>query len=294
MIKYNPKNWLGVIFHSHSRFIFRKLISTQIFLAIYTLLVVYLVQDYLKLDIVSTIAVHSLLGIVLGLFLVFRTDSAYDRWWEGRKIWGNLVNDSRDLAFKLNSFLPAQDNGNRKFYSTMIPNFVWALKEHLRTVPEHQELDLLSQENNLKYQDAVNKPNFVLNQLFTHINQLKVDSLIDGFQFQVLEKSVSGMVDSLGACERILNTPIPYSYSMFMKKFVIFYLITLPFAFMDEFGYWTILLVLFITYILMGTELIAEEIEDPFGRDENDLPTDFLAEKIKSDVALILEDKNSS
>ncbi len=288
MIKYNPKSWLGLIFHSHSRFIFKKLVPSQVFLTAYTLLVIYLVQDYLKLDIFSTIAVHSLLGIVLGLFLVFRTNSAYDRWWEGRKIWGNLVNDSRDLAFKLNSFLPSADEGNRKFYSTMIPNFVLALKEHLRTVPEHQELDLLSEGNNQSFLDAVNKPNFILNKLFIRTNQLKDDSLIDGFQFLVLEKGISGMVDSLGACERILNTPIPYSYSMFMKKFVFFYLITLPFAFMDEFGYWTVLLVLFVTYILMGTELIAEEIEDPFGRDENDLPTDFLAEKIKGDVELIL------
>ena len=105
MIKYNPKSWLGLIFHS--RFVFRKLVPSQIFLMVYTFFIVYIVQDYLQLNIVSTTTVHSILGIVLGLFLVFRTDSAYDRWWEGRKIWGDLVINSRDMALKVNSFLPA-------------------------------------------------------------------------------------------------------------------------------------------------------------------------------------------
>jgi len=254
----------------------------------YTFLMVYLVQDYFQWELSSTTTVHSILGIVLGLFLVFRTDSAYDRWWEGRKIWGNLVNTSRELAFKINSFLPDTDDENRKFYSMMIPNFAISLTQHLRSKPEFQELEFFSKDKNVRYLNEANKPNFVLKQLFVRTNLLKEKALIDGFQFQVLEENVGGMVDALGACERIRNTPIPYSYSMFMKKFVFLYLITLPFAFMSEFGYWTILLILFITYILLGTELIAEEIEDPFGLDVNDLPTDFLAEKIAGDVATIL------
>jgi putative membrane protein len=95
-------------------------------------------------------------------------------------------------------------------------------------------------------------------------------------------------IDIMGACERIKYTPIPYSYSMFIKKFIFIYIVTLPFGFVTTFEYITIPTVLLITFVLLSVELIAEEIEDPFGRDINDLPTDDLSTKIKANVREIL------
>ena len=141
------------------------------------------------------------------------------------------------------------------------------------------------------YKIAENKPNFIVRMLFKRVSELKDKKKIDVFQYLDLENNLNSIVDTIGACERIKNTPIPYSYSMFMKKFVFLFLVTLPLGFIGEFGYWTIAIVILVTYILLGTELIAEEIEDPFGRDVNDLPTDYLAEKIKSDVNVILHNK---
>ena len=290
MIKYNPKSWFELIFHSYSGYVFKNLVPAQIFLAIYTAVVVYLEKDYFQVTLLSTTAVHSLLGIVLGLFLVFRTNSAYDRWWEGRKIWGNLVNNSRNLAMKINAALPQGDIENRRFYMTMIPNFAFTLKEHLRRVAEYQDLEFVSSDLEDNYKEAAHKPNYITRKLFDRTNELKEEQLIDGYQFLDLQSNIGSLVDTTGACERILNTPIPYSYSMFMKKFVFLFLITLPFGFIGEFGYWTIAIVLLITYILLGTELIAEEIEDPFGRDVNDLPTDALSEKIQNDINQIFKE----
>ena len=288
MIKYNPKSWFNLIFHSYSGYVFKNLVPAQIFLALYTTFLVYFERDYLQIEVLSTTSVHSLLGIVLGLFLVFRTNSAYDRWWEGRKVWGNLVNDSRNIALKLGALIAKEDLENRDFFSRMIPNYAFALKEHLRRVPEYQNLKFVNNNIEEKYHKADHKPNFIMSRLFKRVNALKDESIIDGYQYLDLQQNLNALTDTLGACERIRNTPIPYSYSMFMKKFVFLFLITLPFGFIADFGYWTVAIVILITYILLGTELIAEEIEDPFGRDVNDLPTDTLAEKIDNDVNNIL------
>ena len=132
MVQYNPKDWLALIFHNYSRYMMKVLFPMLLFMTTYTLILVVLIVDVFHFEYESTIVVHSILGIVLGLFLVFRTNTAYDRWWEGRIKWGELVNNSRVLAQKMNAFLPPDDDENRDFIGSMISNFVFATKEHLR------------------------------------------------------------------------------------------------------------------------------------------------------------------
>src|SRR3989337_1919929 len=131
------------------------------------------------------------------------------------------------------------------------------------------------------------KPNRISALLYEKVNILYKNKLITGDQLINLDKELKDMVDIMGACERIRNTPIPYSYMMYIKKFIFIYIITLPFGFLTDSGYFTILIVLLVTFVLMSVELIAEEIEDPFGYDLNDLPTDELSLKIKDKVAQI-------
>src|SRR4249920_3758323 len=135
MVHYNPKVWFSLIFHTYSRQVMRTLWPAIGFMAAYSTLCCFFILDVFRLheaDFHSTISMHSLLGIVLGLFLVFRTNSAYERWWEGRKLWGSLVNNTRNLAFKINAFLPKEDHENRLYFSKMIQNFVIAVKEQVR------------------------------------------------------------------------------------------------------------------------------------------------------------------
>ena len=284
MQRYNPKKWLGMIFHSYNRTIMRQLWPSSILLLIYTSAISYVVLDVYDMPFKSTTQVHSILGIVLGLILVFRMNSAYERWWEGRTQWGLIVNDSRNLAQKMSAVLSVDDKENRNFFKIMIPNFPFALKEHLRDGVKFDVIEDPGSGLMDKMQQANNVPNVILALIYARIQKLLADNKITGEQLIVLDTELHEYSSIQGACERIKNTPIPYSYSMYIKKFIFLFVITLPFGFITTFAYFTIPIVLLIFYILVSIELIAEEIEDPFGHDVNDLPTDALAEKIRNDV----------
>jgi putative membrane protein len=291
MIQYNPKAWLSLVFHSYSRFVMRTLLPALIFMAFFTFGVCYLILEIIhpdKDEFTSTTALHSLLGIVLGLFLVFRINSAYDRWWEGRKLWGSMVNSTRNFALKLNAYLDKDDRENRNWFSKMIPNFVYASKEHLRKGVQLSELEPADDRFTEILNEYQHKPNALAGMLYSRVNELYKKGKLTGEQFFVLDKELKDFIDIIGACERIKNTPIPYSYSMYIKKFVFTYIITLPFGFVTTFKYVTIPAVLLIAFVLLSVELISEEIEDPFGRDVNDLPTDELARKIRDNIREIL------
>ena len=284
MRKYDPKLWFSMIFHTYSRQIIRRLLPSLIFMGIYTAIICYLVIEVFDLPFKSTTQVHSILGIVLGLFLVFRMNSAYERWWEGRTRWGLLVNESRNLAQKFSAMLPLSDRDDRNFFMIMLGNFPFALKEHLRNGVIFDEIedpggDVMDILNKVK-----NVPNIILAMIYKRIQRLLRDEKITGEQMIVLDTELHNYASIQGACERIKNTPIPYSYSMYIKKFIFTYIITLPFGFVSTFMYWTIPIVMLLFYILVSIELIAEEIEDPFGTDVNDLPTDELSVKIRNDV----------
>jgi putative membrane protein len=269
----------------------RTLTPALIIVTFFTAGVCYLLLDVLRFhenDFHTTITMHSLLGIVLGLFLVFRTNSAYDRWWEGRKLWGSMVNNTRTLAIKIDAFLDKEDVETRKWFSIMIPNFVFAVKEHLRRGVKFAELEAVNSQfiNELKTFKHI--PNKLSSMMYHRINSLYKQNKVSGDQLFILDKELKEFMDILGACERIKNTPIPYNYSMYIKQFIFIYVVTLPAGFVSTSGYLTIPIVTLITFVLLSVELIAEEIEDPFGTDINDLPMDELAEKIKDDVKEIL------
>lgn len=273
-----------MIFHSYNRAIMKKLGPSLIFMALYTATICYLVLEVYEMPFKSSNQVHSILGIVLGLILVFRMNSAYERWWEGRTQWGLIVNDSRNLAQKLNAVLGTEDKDNRKFFRMMIANFPYALKEHLRDGVKFDVIEDPGGDNMEIMKGANNVPNVILTLIYTRLQKLFADKKITGEQLIVMDTELHEYSSIQGACERIKNTPIPYSYSMYIKKFIFIFVITLPFGFVTTFSYFTILIVFLIFYILVSIELIAEEIEDPFGLDVNDLPTDMLAEKVRNDV----------
>lgn len=280
-----------MVFHAYSRAVMRTLLPVLIFMGIFSTVLCYVLLDILRFhesDFHTTISMHSLLGIVLGLFLVFRTNSAYDRWWEGRKLWGSLVNNTRNLAHKLNAFLETQDAENRQWFAQMIPNFVVSVREHLRKGVNERDLDIADDKFLSRLEGVKHIPNKISSMLYERVNRLYEKKLITGDHLLILDKELKEFSDILGGCERIKSTPIPYSYTMYIKQFIFIYVFTLPFGFVTTSGYITIPIVMLITFVLLSVELIAEEIEDPFGRDINDLPTDELTDKIKDNVREIL------
>ena len=291
MVVYNPKRWLSLIFHSYSKRVLVTLWPALAFMAAFSAVICYFFVDYFRLhehEFQPTIAMHQLLGVVLGLFLVFRTNTAYDRWWEGRRLWGGMVNSTRNFAMKISAYISREDHEEREWFAKMIPNFVFAMKESLRTGVQFAELDQTDENfiNDLK--KFKHKPNRIASLMYRRVNDMYASKKITGDQLINLDKELKDFIDLLGACERIRNTPIPYSYMMYVKKFIFIYIITLPFGFVSQSGYMTIPIVLLVSFILLSIELIAEEIEDPFGRDINDLPLDELAAKMKDNVKEIL------
>ncbi len=287
MIKYNPKNWFKLIFAIHKSDTLRIMWKELIYMGLFTLLVAFLEITYFPeaLLLKELIAVFSLVGFVISLLLVFRTNTAYDRWWEGRKKWGSLVNDTRNLAIKISVLIENEDD--RQFFKRMIPNFVFATKEHLREGVLPEELDLKDDE--LSILENKHIPNAIVKKLYERIARIKFSKEISDIDYMVLDKNLNALLDSLGACERIKNTPMPFSYNIFLKKFIFIYVSTLPLAFVTTFGYFSALIATFVFYIFVSMEVLAEEIEDPFGRDDNDLPTDNLSEKIKENVSEIFD-----
>lgn len=291
MVVYNPKRWISLIFHSYSKAVLVTLWPALAFMSVYSGVICYFFVDYFKLherDFQPTIAMHQLLGVVLGLFLVFRTNTAYDRWWEGRRMWGGMVNSTRNFAMKISACVSKENHEDREWFGKMIPNFVFAMKENLRTGVQFAELDPPDENfiNDLK--KFKHKPNRIAALLYRRVNDMYIAKKITGDQLINLDKELKDFIDLLGACERIKNTPIPYSYMMYVKKFIFIYIVTLPFGFVSQSGYLTIPIVVLVSFVLLSVELIAEEIEDPFGRDINDLPLDELAGKIRENVREIL------
>ncbi|MCV9933776.1 hypothetical protein OIU80_15950 [Flavobacterium sp. LS1R47] len=283
MISYNTKDWFTFIFHFHKSDTVRKLFPIMIAIAIYSSLVGYLEVYYFKIgknDYVQNIPImHGMLGFVISLLLVFRTNTAYDRWWEGRKQWGILVNNSRNLAIKLSVIL--KDENDRKFFRKFIPVYADILHKHLHDSETGKQL---FEDVDLEIDHHKHKPNQVKRIMYHKINDLYDAKKISGNQLIIINDEFKAFTDVCGACERIKNTPIPYSYSAFIKKFIFFYIMTLPFGYSISLGYYVAPVVVFVFYVLASLELIAEEIEDPFGEDENDLPTKKIAENIKKHV----------
>ena len=292
MIQYNPKDWLSFIFRFHKSDTFRKLGPMIVLIAGYAGAIAFAEINYWKWDdrnqLKNIVVMHSLLGFVISLLLVFRTNTAYDRWWEGRRLWGSLVNNSRNLALKMSAVLANNDAQNRAFFKTLIPQYAVALKNHLRSESTRLELDEAAHPELTAIDHSKHLPNQLAALLFKKTNQLFETGKIKGEQLIVLNNELQSFTEICGACERIKNTPIPISYSAFIKKFIFFYVMTLPWGYVFNLGYLVIPVVAFIFYVLASLELIAEEIEDPFGTDSNDLPMDKICANIQKHVAELL------
>jgi putative membrane protein len=293
MINYNPKNWLSFIFSFHKSDTARMMWKELIYIGLLTALIAFLEihffpnATYLK----NLTTVYSLLGFIISLLLVFRTNTAYDRWWEGRKMWGSMVNDSRNFISKL-CVLELTSN-ERDYFERYFPLFTVCAKEHLRgqrlIAPE-----FMSPEDRTSFEKATHQALWVVLSLRGKLQDLRARGIMDSIELSMLNQNLDRLVDSLGACERIRNTPIPFSYSLFIKKFIFIYVITMPLAFVELFGYYSAFISTFVFYALVSMELLAEEIEDPFGKDENDLPTDALSETIQRNTSELLQNKKSA
>jgi putative membrane protein len=292
MVDYNPKEWLKYIFYFQKADTVRKLTPLILTIGVYSAILAYLLLVYWRVgentDLKNISLMHSLLGFVISMLLVFRTNTAYDRWWEGRKQWGALMNASRNLSIKINGLLRAEHVDERAFFRIMIPNYAISLKNHLRGRYLPGELESTATFNKSTVQAQDHLPNQIAAAIFAKTVDLQQRGILLPEHILVLDKEIQTLTDVCGACERIKNTPIPLSYSSFIKKFIFIYCLTLPVGYVFSLHFLVIPFVMFVFYVLASLEVIAEEIEDPFGEDSNDLPIDRICQGIRGSAESIL------
>ncbi len=222
---------------------------------------------------------HAALSLVLGWLLVFRTNTAYSRWWEARTLWGALVNASRNAAMKL-VLLGRLSADDLQLAQRLIVAFPVALQYHLR---DEIGTKLPADIRHLAG-DCQHVPLRLVQQLYEIVGRAKGDGQIDGEELRAMDVELLRFMDICGGCERILKTRIVASYRVFARQCVLLFLATLPWAVAHDFGSWAIPLTFISAYFMLGLETVAEHVEEPFGYDEDDLNLEALCTTIQVSV----------
>jgi ion channel-forming bestrophin family protein len=227
-------------------------------------------------------------SIVLGLLLVFRTNTAYERFWEGRKAWGSIVNNIRNLSRSIWVAIDELDLTHRiekEHVLKLLVAFAVATKLHLRSQHVDDRLEkLVSALQFAKLQSATNPPLEIAFWISDYLQAKQEQGQIDLYQMNELQKILNGLVDMLGACERILRTPMPLAYAIHLKQLLMLYCLLLPFQIVEELRWWTAPAIALVSFTLFGIEAIGVEIENPFGTDPNDLPLDTICTTIERNI----------
>lgn len=223
----------------------------------------------------------TLIGIALAIFLAFRNNASYDRYWEARKLWGVLLIESRALARQLLT-LPKQAPEHTHAAIDLIIASVVALRQQLREENKPAELaGWMSAAEFARLQATRAKPSFILLLLGERLRALREAGALSDWLLPPLEAHIDALSAAIGGCERIAGTPLPFAYSVILHRTVYMFCALLPFGLVDSIGAMTPLMVGFVAYTFFALEAIGEEIEEPFGTSANDLPLDALSRGIE-------------
>ena len=287
MINYDPHSWIDHFFDIRGSLV-KEILPRVLLCSAWAGLVVYCNINWLPIGIPSI--VHTLVGLALGLLLVFRTNASYDRFWEGRKLWGGIVNETRNLTRATEAYLINAPEIRSDIARWTIA-FVYATMNILR---EKKDLGpISSQLDPEKVREAIASPHppmYAAKQISLLLQKAKTEGHISDFTQVTLDQNVQLLVDFMGGCERIHKTPLPFAYVVHLRRALVVYCFSLPFALVDAFKWqWaTVLDTLFVAYVFFGIEEIGVEIEDPFGEDENDLPLETICESIRKNTEGLL------
>ncbi|QNL49492.1 hypothetical protein H8S90_22640 [Olivibacter sp. SDN3] len=242
--------------------------------------------------------VPAILGTVISLLLAFRSNQAYDRWWEARIIWGAIVNDSRSFARQVLTFIgnlyetgPSGELKERLIKRQIAWNY--ALKRSLRQQDPYQEIKRLLTDSDFEFiQNYDNVPNAILKLQGMDIHRAAAEGLINQFQQIELERTLMNLTDSMGKCERIKSTVFPETYTLYIRLAIYLFIAVLPFSLFGLFGYVSIPLIIAIGTLFLLIEKMAVHLQDPFENKPTDTPMSTISAKIERDLnQMLLDDK---
>jgi ion channel-forming bestrophin family protein len=227
-------------------------------------------------------------NIVMGLLLVFRTNTAYDRFWEGRKAWGSVVNSVRNLSRLILVAIAEpkpEDFARKAAVLRLLAAYAIAMKLHLRQEPIKGEIEtLISRSQYGKLKDMNHPPLEIAFWIGDYLQNQHQQGNLDRYQLTAMHRLLGDMVDALGVCERIQKTPMPLAYSIHLKQLLLIYCLSLPFQVVSDLGWLTGPTVALISFTVFGIEEIGIQIEDPFGHDANDLPLDNICQNMRRNI----------
>ena len=255
--------------------------------------------DLYRLKITLTTIPFTLIGLPLAIFLGFRNTAAYDRFWEGRKLWGELVLRSRSFARQCTSLIdyPAPAtiaDGLADARVRMVLRaiaFNLALRDLLRRQPPAPAIEaLLVADEWKRLQRAHNQPDFLMQAMGMDVRRCLQEGRIDPALAVTLDTSMTALTGAAAACERIKNTPLPFSYTLMLHRTAYLYCFLLPFGLVDTIGFMTPFVVAIVAYTFFGLDALGDELEEPFGLEPNDLPLDAICRAIEIDLRAALHD----
>jgi putative membrane protein len=282
LIEYDPHDWFGHFWDLRGSMV-REIIGRVVSSVLWAALVVAVFRYGAKVGIPST--AHNLTGLAIGLLLVFRTNTSYTRFWEARRLWGSITNTTRNLARQSRQFLEWEKAPSPQF-RLWLAAFAHATMHRLRGSrtdlgPASLELPKTEVEAVIS---AAHPPLAAAARLGALLREARQRGLINEFLHIHMEQQIGLLIDFLGGCERIHRTPLPFAYMVHLRRALILYCFSLPFALVRDLGWYTVPAVFLISYVFFGIEEIGVEIEDPFGHDDNDLPLERYCATIDRDV----------
>lgn len=259
-----------------------KVLRLVIYFSIYSCVVTVQFLEHPTLN--FNVGPFEISGAVLGLLLVLRTNSGYDRWWEARKLWGGIVNQSRNLAVSLLSYSSGKEWQYRAIQ--WIAAFPYVAKQSLRGKRDLADLNqILSESEIQRIQKARHMPGFVLMQIAHLLQEAKLQGELDLFGFIQIDKERAQLMDHLGGCERILKTPLPWVITVKVRRFILLFLAVAPFLLVKKSGIYTPVVMVLVSYSILSLDQIGIELQNPFSQANlSHLPLDEIARNISEDV----------
>lgn len=283
MIIKKKDTWFKMLFEWRGS-VLPQLLPRLLLLLLFSFLIVYFKPYLIQYNLHVNPAIFTLFGIALAIFLGFRNSVSYDRFWEGRKLWGALLNDTRSLARQSITLINDKDyDTERQNFINLLIAFVYSLKHQLRETNPDEDLNrLLPKEFVAQLKEVQYKPIIILKALGVWVKNAKSENKIDSITQLAFEENLNKLSDIVGGCERIAGTPIPYTYSVLLHRTVYIYCFLLSFGFVETMGWVTPFVIVFIAYTFVALEAIADELENPFGMQPNDLALDTMSQMIEN------------
>lgn len=267
-------NWIYMLFFQPDVYLY-KLIFNTIFVGAVAFLLTYICMDYnIHINVPAT--AHQLVGVAIGLLLVYRTQTAYERWSTASKNFNEIYNTLIFITMKLHTFLVFSDKEfqqqKQKEFSDIVKDFTSNFKAYLKSTDAEMSTNF-----ELCYLEGIKR-------MFNFVSELEDESSlgITRSDTNLIHKAMQELINSCGSCVKIKNTPIPISYALHIKVSIFLYILSLPFGLFSALGLWSAVMVMFTYYIIAGIEIISKEIENPFHGDPNDLPIDYYIENMQN------------